>query len=128
MGGGHDIATRGYPEEQVHRLYAAFGGRQDCRVWPRPRQERSPPMSLSLPLSLSLQVLVIADFDQWRRGLYTYCHDPKSRSRRESDLSWSQFFVCGGRTQTQSRADPPRFPPRRPYGLPRRQDCTYAEP
>src|ERR1035437_5274426 len=96
MGGGHDIATRGYPEEQVHRLYAAFGGRQDSRVWPRPRQERSPPMSLSLPLSmlLSLQVLIIAGFDQWRCGLYTYCHDPKSRCRQVSDLSLPEFFLC----------------------------------
>ncbi len=53
MGGGHDIATRGYPEEQVHRLYAAFGGRQDWRVWPRPRQECSPRMSLSLQILIN---------------------------------------------------------------------------
>lgn len=27
MGGGHDITTRGNPEEQVHKLYAELQGR-----------------------------------------------------------------------------------------------------
>ncbi len=54
MGGGHDITTRGYPEEQVHRLYAAFGGRQDWTGVAASPPGVLPPMSLSL----SLQVLI----------------------------------------------------------------------
>jgi hypothetical protein len=59
MGGGHGITTRGYPEEQVHRLYAAVGGRQD---WTG--VAASPPGVLSTYVIVI--AIVIADFDHCR--------------------------------------------------------------
>jgi hypothetical protein len=61
MGGGHDIATRGYPEEQVHKIVR--GVRWTSRLQ---GLAASAPGALSTHVIVTAIVIVIAGFDQCR--------------------------------------------------------------